>query len=312
MEALSRRRLHHRPVARALQQYYTPGAYAVRPDVGHRMDRHLYPRGGRTRISAPCASLPFSTSSVAPPTRTRHSTSSTCSARTTALRTASSRTGPRRSGGPTRSGTSTAGTDQLISGLIERLPAGTVNLGQKLVALKTGSSGGYVCTFESGATTHGRHRRPCRPGPAVHHTAVGRPLRRRRHHLTPAPAGHQRGAARKQLQVLRPVHVPGMERRPRHRQRLLRWASSKGHGTRPSTSPARPASSPRSPAAQVARLGHAVRPDQLLGPASAGDGEGLSRRVQRPVPRASRRPTTASRTTSGPPVTPTSWVHTRT
>jgi monoamine oxidase len=45
------------------------------------------------------------------------------------------------------------GNDQLISGLIERLPAGTVNLGQKLVALKTAPGGGYVCTFESGATT---------------------------------------------------------------------------------------------------------------------------------------------------------------
>ena len=45
------------------------------------------------------------------------------------------------------------GTDLLISGLIERLPGGTVNLGQKLVALKTGSNGGYTCTFESGAAT---------------------------------------------------------------------------------------------------------------------------------------------------------------
>lgn len=46
------------------------------------------------------------------------------------------------------------GTDLLISGLIERLPAGTVNLDQKLVALRTARrAGGYVCTFESGAAT---------------------------------------------------------------------------------------------------------------------------------------------------------------
>lgn len=45
------------------------------------------------------------------------------------------------------------GTDLLISELMKRLPAGTVNLGQKLVALKTGSNGGYICTFENGATT---------------------------------------------------------------------------------------------------------------------------------------------------------------
>jgi monoamine oxidase len=45
------------------------------------------------------------------------------------------------------------GTDLLISGLIERLPAGTVNLGQKLVALRTATNGGYVCTFESDGTS---------------------------------------------------------------------------------------------------------------------------------------------------------------
>ncbi len=45
------------------------------------------------------------------------------------------------------------GNDQLIYGLIERLPTGVVNLDQKLVALRTGSNGGYVCTFESGTAT---------------------------------------------------------------------------------------------------------------------------------------------------------------
>jgi monoamine oxidase len=46
------------------------------------------------------------------------------------------------------------GTDGLISGLLERLPGGTVNLGQKLVALSTSGGGGYVCTFESDGSTH--------------------------------------------------------------------------------------------------------------------------------------------------------------
>jgi len=41
------------------------------------------------------------------------------------------------------------GTDQLISGLIERLPAGTVSLGERLIALRTATHGkGYVCTFD--------------------------------------------------------------------------------------------------------------------------------------------------------------------
>jgi monoamine oxidase len=45
------------------------------------------------------------------------------------------------------------GNDQLITGLIERLPAGTLNLEQKLVALRSASNGSYVCTFQSGAST---------------------------------------------------------------------------------------------------------------------------------------------------------------
>jgi monoamine oxidase len=45
------------------------------------------------------------------------------------------------------------GTDLLISGLIERLPKGTVNLGRKLVALQTSSNGGFLCSFESDGHT---------------------------------------------------------------------------------------------------------------------------------------------------------------
>jgi monoamine oxidase len=41
------------------------------------------------------------------------------------------------------------GNDQLISGLVERLPARTLRLGQKLVAVRAAGHG-YVCTFESG------------------------------------------------------------------------------------------------------------------------------------------------------------------
>jgi len=49
----------------------------------------------------------------------------------------------------------TTGNDELISGMISRLPSGTVNLGQKLVALRNAHNGnGFVCTFESGGSTH--------------------------------------------------------------------------------------------------------------------------------------------------------------
>jgi monoamine oxidase len=44
------------------------------------------------------------------------------------------------------------GNDQLISGLLERLPAGTVRLGQRLVSVRVQGSG-YVCVFDDGGTT---------------------------------------------------------------------------------------------------------------------------------------------------------------
>ncbi len=45
------------------------------------------------------------------------------------------------------------GNDQLISGLIERLPAGTVRLGHKLVGLASQGNGRWRCTFGRGSGT---------------------------------------------------------------------------------------------------------------------------------------------------------------
>jgi monoamine oxidase len=45
------------------------------------------------------------------------------------------------------------GNSQLISGLIDRLPAGTVHLDQQLVAVRTSGNGHYSCTFQSGTKT---------------------------------------------------------------------------------------------------------------------------------------------------------------
>ena len=42
------------------------------------------------------------------------------------------------------------GNDQLISGLVSRLPDGTVQLGRQLVALKENSDGSFTCTFAAG------------------------------------------------------------------------------------------------------------------------------------------------------------------
>jgi monoamine oxidase len=45
------------------------------------------------------------------------------------------------------------GNDQLVSGLVSQLPAGTVSTDQTLVALAANSNSGYTLSFASGATT---------------------------------------------------------------------------------------------------------------------------------------------------------------
>jgi monoamine oxidase len=45
------------------------------------------------------------------------------------------------------------GNDQLISGLLERLPGGALHLAERLVAIRPGAGGGYRCSFQSGGTT---------------------------------------------------------------------------------------------------------------------------------------------------------------
>ena len=45
------------------------------------------------------------------------------------------------------------GNDQLISGLLDRLPAGTLHLEQRLGAIRSAGAAGFQCTFESGPTS---------------------------------------------------------------------------------------------------------------------------------------------------------------
>jgi len=49
------------------------------------------------------------------------------------------------------------GNDQLIAGLVGRLPAGTVRLGERLVALRGRGHGRYACTFSGGPGTREIH-----------------------------------------------------------------------------------------------------------------------------------------------------------
>jgi monoamine oxidase len=46
------------------------------------------------------------------------------------------------------------GNDQLITGLLERLPSGVLHLGKRLVAIRPRAGGGYRCSFQCGGTTH--------------------------------------------------------------------------------------------------------------------------------------------------------------
>ncbi|MEZ0090953.1 flavin monoamine oxidase family protein [Streptacidiphilus sp. EB129] len=45
------------------------------------------------------------------------------------------------------------GNDQLVSGMVGQLPAGTVQQGYELIALAQNGDGSYTCTFEHGGTT---------------------------------------------------------------------------------------------------------------------------------------------------------------
>ena len=44
------------------------------------------------------------------------------------------------------------GNDQIIANMVAELPAGSIETGQQLVAIKKNSDGSYTCTFQSGAT----------------------------------------------------------------------------------------------------------------------------------------------------------------
>jgi monoamine oxidase len=46
------------------------------------------------------------------------------------------------------------GNDQLITGLLARLPAGVLKLGERLVAIRPAAGGGYRCSFETAGRTH--------------------------------------------------------------------------------------------------------------------------------------------------------------
>jgi monoamine oxidase len=48
----------------------------------------------------------------------------------------------------------TGGNDQIVTGMVKELPAGTIELGQKLVAIVKNSNGTYNCTFNNGSANH--------------------------------------------------------------------------------------------------------------------------------------------------------------
>ena len=48
----------------------------------------------------------------------------------------------------------TGGNDQIITGLVNELPAGTIQLGQKLIAVKKNADCTYTCTFNNGSANH--------------------------------------------------------------------------------------------------------------------------------------------------------------
>jgi monoamine oxidase len=48
----------------------------------------------------------------------------------------------------------TGGNDQIVAGMVGELPAGTIQLGQALVALRSNANGSYTLTLDAGGSTH--------------------------------------------------------------------------------------------------------------------------------------------------------------
>ena len=124
------------------------------------------------------------------------------------------------------------GNDKLISGLLARLPAGSVHLGQQLVALAA-SGGGFGCTFQSGATTS---------EVTADHVVLALPfttLRRVDLGGVPISALHLRAIREEPLGTnskFSPSSTAGLECRAPLRERVLRRRRPGGDGTPPSTS----------------------------------------------------------------------------
>ena len=104
------------------------------------------------------------------------------------------------------------GNDQLIRGLLSRLPAGAVRLGERLEAVRSRGHGRYTCTFSRGSTTHEVH---------ADHVVLALPFTKLRevelrgHRAARAAAArHPRGTARHQREDRDAVLAPGLERRP--------------------------------------------------------------------------------------------------
>ena len=136
------------------------------------------------------------------------------------------------------------GNDQLISGLVGRLPDGTVRLDERLVALRGRGHGRYACTFSGSSGTREIH---------ADHVVLALPFTRLREvelHGIDLPQPQLRAirqrAARLQLEDPAAVLQPGMERRRldwRHVYRPDRpgWLGDNDRPAREAGHPDRPA-----------------------------------------------------------------------
>ena len=82
----------------------------------------------------------------------------------------------------------TGGNDQIVNGLVDQLPAGTIKTGEALVAMVANSDGTYTLTFQSeGPASDGGQRRP---RPSLQDPAERGPFEGRV--LAAQEGGHQR------------------------------------------------------------------------------------------------------------------------
>ena len=302
LPAVPRRRVPQGALAHPVRQAHGLGA-ALGPHARDGVDRAAHPRRPRQRLRPAVRGRPARR--VRRPGRRAVRAQPRLPARPLRQRrpAAGSRRAARSCPAPTRSGTSAAATTSSSRGWSAGCPAGTVHLGERLVAVRSRGHGRYTCTFSCGAAHPRRTRRPRGARAAVHEAARGGTARDRA--AAAAAAGHPRGTARHQRED-RSCSSPAGSGTPTTGPGNMYTDGIVQGGWETTVGPAGHAGILIAlPGGEVgADIGRRYGLTSYEGPAPDGHGQRLPRLLRRRTSPAPGRPTTARRTTPGRPGDP--------